>query len=87
MKINLIIPAKGTSKRIKNKNLYKINNKSLIYHACKKILRCKNIDNVYLDTESDDIISSVKPLFSEGLKLIKANFACSMNVLQKMECE
>ena len=79
MKINLIIPAKGTSKRIQNKNLYEINSKSLVFHACEKVLKCKHIDNVYLDTESDDIIASVRPLLSKGLRLIKRHPALATN--------
>lgn len=70
MKINIIIPAKGTSERIQNKNLLKINNQTLVYQACKKVLSCKFVDNVYLDTESDEIKYEVKDLLSMGLKLI-----------------
>lgn len=79
MKINCIIPAKGQSKRIKNKNLYEIGGKSLIYHTCEKILKCKNIDQVYLDTESDEIINNVKPFFSKGLRLIKRHDSLATN--------
>ena len=79
MKINMIIPAKGTSKRIKNKNLHKINGKTLVFLACEKALKCTHIDNVYLDTESVDIISDVKPLFSKGLRLIKRHPSLATN--------
>lgn len=79
LKINCIIPAKGKSKRIENKNLYEIGGKSLIYRACEKVLKCKNIDQVYLDTESEEIISSVKPLFAKGLRLIKRPASLSTN--------
>jgi len=79
MKINLIIPAKGTSKRIKNKNLHETNGKTLVFLACEKALKCNNIDNVYLDTESNDIIANVKPLFSKGLKLIKRHPCLATN--------
>jgi len=71
MKANIIIPAKGSSQRLKNKNLLEINGKSLIYLACEKILKCSNINNVYIDSESDEIISNVSRLKSEGLKIIK----------------
>lgn len=71
MKINLIIPAKGTSQRIKNKNLCTINGKSLVRLACEKALRCSNVNEVYLDTESEEIISSVADLEKSGLKIIK----------------
>jgi len=79
MKINIVIPAKGKSQRISNKNLYQINGKSLIYLACEKALNCKNIQNVYLDSESPDIIHSVKPLFNAGLKLINRHYSLANN--------
>jgi CMP-N-acetylneuraminic acid synthetase len=79
VKINCIIPAKGKSQRISNKNLHKINGKSLIYLTCEKVLKCKNIDKVYLDTESQEIISSVQPLFSKGLHLINRHPSLANN--------
>ena len=79
MKANIIIPAKGTSDRLKNKNLLETDGESLVYRACKKLLRCNNIDNVYLDTESDEIKHDIKPLLSRGLKLIQRprSLACN----------
>jgi len=71
MKINLIIPAKGTSQRIKNKNLCIINGKSLVRLACEKALKCSNVDEVYIDTESDEIIATISDLEKNGLKIIK----------------
>lgn len=79
MKINCIIPAKGKSERIENKNLYEIGGKSLIFRACEKLLQCNNITQVYLDTESEEIINSVKSLFSKGLRLIKRPSCLSTN--------
>jgi len=40
MKINIIIPAKGSSKRIKNKNLHEVAGKNLVHHTCEKVLNC-----------------------------------------------
>ncbi len=71
MKISLIIPAKGNSERLQNKNLLKIKGKSLVYLACEKCLNVNIIDNVYLDTESEKIIEDVAPLIDKGLKIIK----------------
>ena len=71
MKITAIIPAKGSSDRLENKNLLKVNGKSLTELCCSKLLLCKKIDEVYLDTESEKIISDVQHLFSKGLKLIR----------------
>lgn len=69
--ISVVIPAKGESERLENKNLLKIRGKSIVRIACEKCLKCKNVDNVYLDTESEDIIRECSDLFKEGLKLIK----------------
>jgi len=68
MEISLVIPAKGTSERVHNKNLYKINGKSLVRRACEKVLKCKNINRVYLDTEDEAIIQDCKDL---GIGIIK----------------
>ena len=37
--ISLVIPAKGTSDRLKNKNLLKLGEKSLTFLACEKCLK------------------------------------------------
>ena len=70
MKINAVIPAKGKTSRIDNRNLYRLGSQSLVYLACEKLLNCVNIDEVYLDTECSDIAAQVKPLISKGLKII-----------------
>ena len=71
MKISLVIPAKGHSERIHNKNLYKINGKSLVRRACEKALKCKTINHVYLDTEDEAIIKECIDLESSGLGIIR----------------
>ena len=71
MKISVIIPAKGSSDRVRDKNLIKVLDYSLTEMACEKFLKSKIIDNVYLDTDSEKIIDDVLHLFSKGLKLIK----------------
>lgn len=79
MIISIVIPAKGTSERLENKNLLKINGKSLVEMACEKVLKCKNINNVYLDTESQKVIECVDHLFYKGLKLIKRHNSLANN--------
>ena len=71
MNISLVIPAKGHSERIYNKNLYKINNKSLVRRACEKALQCNTITRVFLDTEDEAIIKECKDLESKGLGIIQ----------------
>jgi CMP-N-acetylneuraminic acid synthetase len=71
MKTTLVIPAKGTSERVLNKNLQRINGKSLVRMACEKGLACKSVDEVYIDTEDDRIWNDVADLSREGLRLIR----------------
>ena len=71
MHITLVIPAKGVSERVKNKNLYRIGGKTLVRMACEKALLCKNVNAVYIDTESEAILQDVSELFVKGLKVIK----------------
>ena len=77
--VSLVIPAKGKSERIENKNLAKIDGVSLVRIACKKALKCKNVDKVYLDTEDSRIIEECSDLFSEGLDLIKRPISMATN--------
>lgn len=55
-----IIPARGGSKSIKNKNLYLIKNKPLIYYTIKSALGSKYLDSVVLSTDSKKITNYVK---------------------------
>lgn len=71
MKISVIIPAKGNSDRLKDKNLSKIGDKTLTEITCLKFLNSKKINEVYLDTDSEKIIDDVSYLFKNGLRLIK----------------
>ena len=54
-RIVAIIPARKGSKRLKNKNLLKINSKPMIYWSIKAALNSKYIDKVILSTESPEI--------------------------------
>lgn len=54
-RILAIIPARKNSKRLKNKNLLKINSKPLIYWSIQAALKSKYIDKVVLSTESKEI--------------------------------
>ena len=53
-KIVAIIPIKQNSQRVKNKNFKKINNIPLYELTLKKLKKC-NFDEVYVDTDSDEI--------------------------------
>ena len=55
MKVYAFVPAKGTSERVENKNMRFLDGERLYIRALKKLLQCKEIDKVFLDTESVDM--------------------------------
>lgn len=54
-KIVAIIPARGGSKGIKNKNIRIINNKPLVAYSIESALKCKYIDYTLVSTDSKEI--------------------------------
>ena len=57
MKVVAFLPAKGSSERIANKNTQLLNGKPLFLHTLEKLCECDFIDEVYLDSESDEILN------------------------------
>ncbi len=55
MKIVAFVPAKGTSERIANKNLQLLDGEHLFKRKLRQLLDCELIDEIYLDTETDDL--------------------------------
>ncbi len=59
-KIHSVILARGGSKGIKNKNLYPIKSKPLIYWSIKKSLESKKIDKTWVSSDSKKILDYSK---------------------------
>lgn len=57
MKVVAFLPAKGSSDRIGNKNTKLLDGKPLFLHTLDKLLACGFIDEVYLDTECEELIA------------------------------
>jgi CMP-N-acetylneuraminic acid synthetase/regulator of RNase E activity RraA len=55
MKIVAFVPAKGSSERIPNKNLAILDGEYLFKRKLRQLLACQLIDEVVLDTDSDEI--------------------------------
>ena len=47
-----IIPAKGNSKRLKNKNLRTLNKKKLIQYSIEYVKKSNLVDDIYISTDS-----------------------------------
>ena len=54
-----IIPARGGSKRIKNKNIIKFNKRPIIYWSLIAALKSKCFNKIIVSTDSDKIIRIV----------------------------
>ena len=73
-KILAIIPARSGSIGVKNKNLIKINNLSLVAHAIKCVQKVKIVDHIHVSTDGKKIYKEAekykqKPLFFRTKKL------------------
>ena len=60
-----IIPARGGSKGIKNKNLINLVNKPLITWTLEQAKSSKYIDNIYVSTDSEEIADISRNLGAE----------------------
>jgi CMP-N,N'-diacetyllegionaminic acid synthase len=73
MNIHSIILARGGSKGIKNKNLYKINGKPLVYWSILASLRSKKINYTWVSSDSKKILDFSKKMGAKILKRSKRN--------------
>lgn len=62
MKIVAFVPAKGTSERIPNKNLAILDGEYLFKRKLRQLLECSLIDEVILDTDSDELAALASDL-------------------------
>lgn len=67
-KIIALIPARGGSQEIKNKNMVKIKGKPLIYYTIKEAKKCKLINEIYVSSENKKILK-----YSESQKVKTIN--------------
>ncbi|EOW3520765.1 acylneuraminate cytidylyltransferase family protein [Campylobacter coli] len=67
-KILAIIPARGGSKGIKNKNLVLLGDKPLIYYTIKAALDAKSISKIVVNSDSNEILNYAKNQNVDTLK-------------------
>lgn len=63
-----IVPARGGSKRIPNKNLYPLGGIPLICHCLRTAKKCSSIDRLVVSTEDEAIVEVAE---KEGVEVIK----------------
>lgn len=69
-KINILIPMKGHSERVPNKNKKPFAGIPLYHHIVKSVSNCKYLDTVYINTDSEWIEEDVEKHFPH-VKIIK----------------
>ena len=74
-KVICIIPARGGSKGLKNKNIQKVNNKPLIYFPIMAALKSGVCDKVCVSTDSIKIAKEAKKYGAEVPFLRDKNFS------------
>ena len=57
-----VIPARGGSTRLKDKNIRELGGKPLIQWMVEAVINSKEFDDVYVSTDSDKIFDAVKHL-------------------------
>ena len=57
-----IIPAKGNSKRLKNKNLRTLNKKKLIQYSIDYAKKSNLVDDIYISTDSIKVANISKQM-------------------------
>lgn len=64
-KVNFLLPMKGHSERVPNKNLKTFVDKPLYHFVLEQILKSKYLNKVYINTDSENIIKDVNKHFPE----------------------
>ena len=72
MLVYAFVPAKSTSQRIQNKNMSILQGERLFVKALKTLLKCKEIDKVFLDTDSETMYNLIDYLPIEFMKRNKS---------------
>jgi len=70
MKIKALVPMKGNSQRVPNKNMKNFGGKPLYHTIVKSLLNSKYIQNVIINTDSKTIIKDVQENFKNEVSII-----------------
>lgn len=68
MKVYAFVPAKSTSSRIIGKNMKILAGERLFVRALKILLKCREVDKIFLDTDSDEMFRLIEYMPVEFMK-------------------
>lgn len=72
-KIAVILPMKGHSERVPNKNMRDFNGKPLYHWILNTLISCNNIEAIIIDTDSEIIKKDIKINFGKYMNIIIIN--------------
>lgn len=70
IKFTALLPMKGHSERVKNKNLRDFNGRPLFYHILNTLMDSTYVSEVFIDTDSEEIARKAKSFFP-GVHIIE----------------
>ncbi|EAK2629538.1 acylneuraminate cytidylyltransferase family protein [Campylobacter coli] len=71
MKINVLLPMKGNSERVKNKNMKDFNGFPLYHAIARTLLKSSYVNKIFINTDSDIIASDAKKNFRDDIVIIR----------------
>jgi len=83
MSVLAIIPARGGSKEIKNKNLISLKGKKLIQFTLEESIKSKIIDRIFVSSDSNKILKFAKKF---GVSIIKRPRTISLDDSKTFDC-
>ena len=84
--ISAVIPIRKGSQRVKKKNLRKFNKKNLLIYKIEKLKKLKNLDEIIINTDSEEAIEIAKKyviLEKKGTQGDSYGYHASNNYLKK----
>ena len=80
----VIIPARGNSKRIRNKNIKKFNGKPIINYSIKNLEKSKLFKKIHISTESKKITNKINKKYIDFLrpKALSGDKVSTLSVMQ-----
>jgi len=80
MSVNFLLPMKGHSERIPNKNMKQFRGKPLYHSILSELIKSKYLKNIYIDTDSDLISRDAKKFFPEVTIISRPTELCGGTV-------
>lgn len=75
-KVTALVPMKGHSERVKNKNIRDFNGKPLFWHILYTLTQCESVSGIYVDTDSDFLAQTVLHYFPEVIIINRPERLC-----------